>query len=192
MPNTGEALTAPSSIDARIYRVRGRVVMLDSDLAELYGVTTGNLNKAVDRNPDRFPEEFAFRLTNEEWQNLIFQIGTSSSWGGRRKAPRVFTEHGAVMLASVLSSSFAVKASIAVVDAFIRLRHVLDVNRELARKIDELATQVGDNRKAITVIFRELKLLTQGREPESPKERIGFKPDRESKLSGKTRKKVIS
>ena len=182
MPNTGETLPAPSHIDARIYRVRNHSVMLDSDLAELYGVATGNLNKAVDRNPDRFPEEFAFRLTDDEWRNLIFQIGTSSSWGGRRKVPRVFTEHGAVMLASVLNSSFAVKASIAVVNAFVRLRHVLDVNRELAQKIDELAAQVGDHRKAITVIFRELELLTQRRE--SPGERIGFKINNTASVQG--------
>ena len=189
MPNTVETLPEPLPIDARIYRIRNHSVMLDSDLAELYGVVTGNLNKAVDRNPDRFPEEFAFRLTDDEWRNLIFQIGTSSSWGGRRKVLRVFTEHGAVMLASVLNSSFAVKASIAVVDAFVRIRHVFDVNRELAQKVDELSAQVGDHRKAITVIFRELDLLTQDREPELPREPIGFKPNKERKTSGKTRKR---
>lgn len=98
MPN--ELLPTPGSpIDTRIYTVRGERVMLDSDLAEVYGVLTKALNQAVDRNEQRFPPAFAFRLTPDEWENLKSQSVTSRSWGGRRKLPRVFTEHGAVMLA---------------------------------------------------------------------------------------------
>ena len=120
---------ADSSIDAKIYTIRGQSVMLDSDLAAVYEVTTGALNQAVDRNEKRFPDEFAFRLTDSEWSNLKSQsVISSSSWGGRRKLPRVFTEHGSVMIASVLNSDRAVTASIHVVQAFVRLRHLLTNN----------------------------------------------------------------
>lgn len=88
-------------IQSSILLIRGQKVMLDRDLAEIYGVTTGNLNKAVERNVDRFPSDFMFRLSKNEFSNLIFQFGTSR-WGGTRKPPRVFTEHGAIMLASVI------------------------------------------------------------------------------------------
>jgi hypothetical protein len=97
-------LAAPSPISDRIHAVRGRQVMLDSDLAEVYGVETGALNRAVDRNQKRFPDAFAFHLTAEEWNDLKCQIGISSSWGGRRRAlPRVFTEYGATALSMILS-----------------------------------------------------------------------------------------
>ncbi len=186
MPEASGILPEPSPIGGRIYTVRGQAVMLDSDLAEAYGVLTKALNQAVDRNEQRFPSAFAFRLTRDEWDNLKSQSVTSSSrWGGRRKLPRVFTEHGAVMLASVLNSSRAVVASIQVVEAFVRLRHVLTANQALARKVDELAEQVGDHRKAIAIIFQELESLTQSGEPGAPKERIGFKPNKERGISDK-------
>ena len=185
-------ISAPSSVplnhsfaDTRIYFVRGERVMLDSDLAEVYGVDTRNLNKAVDRNADRFPEEFAFRLTDDEWKNLMFQIGTSSLWGGRRKLPRVFTEHGTVMVASVLNSPFAVKASLQVVRAFVHLRRVLDANRELARRIDglnaRLEKKTGDDNLRFQSIFQELKRLALGYDAEEakPKGRIGYRTNAE-------------
>lgn len=190
---------APVSAESRIYMIRGERVMLDSDLAAVYGVTTGNLNKAVDRNEDRFPEEFSFKLTGVEWQNLIFQSGTSSSWGGRRKLPRVFTEHGAVMLASVLNSPRAVAASIQVVHAFVRLRRVLDANKELARRIDELNARLdkktGEDAVRFQAIFRELKRLALGYEAEEarPKGRIGFKTNQEREAErGKQRGRMRS
>ncbi len=188
MPKASERLPELSPIGGRIHTVRGQAVMLDSDLAEAYGVLTKALNQAVDRNEQRFPPAFAFRLTLDEWENLKSQFVTSRSlWGGRRKLPRVFTEHGAVMLASVLNSTRAVVASIQVVEAFVRLRHVLTADQVLARKVDALAEQVGDHRKAIAIIFRELESLTQGEHPEKPKERIGFKPNKERGISGKKR-----
>ena len=94
-----------------IYVIRGHKVMLDNDLAELYGVTTGRLNEQVKRNIERFPEDFMFQLTQEEYEILKSQIATSRSWGGRRHPPNAFTEHGAVMLASVLNTDIAVQAS---------------------------------------------------------------------------------
>ncbi len=187
MPDSDANMPVPSTIDSRIYTVRGQTVMLDSDLAEVYGVETGALNRAARRNADRFPERFAFQLQQNEWDALRCQIGILKPGRGqhRKYMPLVFTEHGAVMLASVLKSSLAVQASIAVVDAFVRLRRTLDTNRELARKVDELAAQVGDHRKAIAVIFQELEELTQNVEPEQPKERIGFKPNKAQRVTGK-------
>jgi len=167
--------------------VRGVAVMLDSDLADVYGVTTKNLNKAVDRNPERFAEPFSFRVTTGEWEILRFQIGTSSSWGGRRYLPRVFTEHGAVMLAAVLNSDRAIAASRAVVDAFVRIRRALDFNQALARRLDELAVETASNKKAIAVIFKELRQLATGLpepEPEKPKGRIGFRTNKEREAEG--------
>src|SRR5262249_32247434 len=113
-------------IERSILLIRSEKVILDSELAALYGVTTARLNEQVGRNIERFPKDFAFRLTREEFDNLISQFATSRSrWGGRRKLPNVFTEHGAVMAASVLNSPIAVAASIEVVRAFVRLRQII-------------------------------------------------------------------
>ena len=172
--------------DDRIYVVRGERVMLDSDLAAVYGVETKILNKAVARNLSRFPERFAFRLQPKEWENLRFQIGTSSSsHGGRRYLPWVFTEHGAIMLASVLNSDQAVKASMVVIDAFVRFRRVLDANRDLARRFNELSDRLDkktdqDNMR-FQAIFQELRRLALGYDAEEakPRGRIGFRTNAE-------------
>ncbi|MDR1534287.1 MAG: ORF6N domain-containing protein [Planctomycetota bacterium] len=169
--------------------MRGRRVMLDSDLAEVYGVETGALNRAVDRNQERFPDEFAFRVNAEEWDNLKCQIGISSSWGGRRRAlPRVFTEYGATALSMILKSERAVAASVQIIRAFVRLRHVLDANQALARRIEELAAKVGDHDKAFAVVFEELKRLAVDIAPERPRERIGFKANPDRAITGKGRR----
>ena len=109
-----------ATIQSKIYEIRGQRVMLDRDLAELYGVTTGNLNKAVKRNIERFPERFMFQLTEQEF--LIFQNGTSS-WGGTRKRPYAFTEQGVSMLSAVLRSPTAIQVSIRIMDAFVAMRN---------------------------------------------------------------------
>ena len=177
-------------MDARIYVIRGERVMLDSDLAEVYGVETGALNRAVDRNQERFPDEFAFRLRDEEWQILKCQIGTSSSWGGRRSSPRVFTEYGATALSMILNSDQAVAASKQIIRAFVRLRRVLDANRELARRIDELNARfekrTGEDNLRFQAIFKELKRLALGYDSDTakPKERIGFRPNKERGTEG--------
>lgn len=176
MPNAEEIIPYQVIVDARIYTVRGQSVMLDSDLAEVYGVTTGQLNQAVRRNERRFPEAFSFQLKQNEMDILISQFVISrSAWGGHRKLPRVFTEHGAVMLASVLKSDRAVQASIAVVQAFVRLRHILDANRDLAAKVGELSQKVDEHDESIGIIFEELEDLVSGDIPLRPKERIGYK-----------------
>jgi hypothetical protein len=123
-------------VERLILTVRGRRVMLDADLARIYGVTTARLNQQVKRNRDRFPPDFMLQLSLEEWRALMLQSATSNSTrGGRRKVPFVFTEHGAVMLASVLNTPIAVQASIRVVRAFVRLREVLATHVELARQL---------------------------------------------------------
>ncbi|HET6992393.1 MAG TPA: ORF6N domain-containing protein, partial [Bacteroidia bacterium] len=127
--------TISKTEDSMIYLIRGHKVMIDEDLARIYGVTTKRLNEQVKRNLDRFPKDFMFQLTEKEIISLRSQFATSNEGkGGRRYAPYVFTEHGAVMLASVLNSPVAIKASIQVVKAFVRLREMLIANKELAEK----------------------------------------------------------
>src|SRR5262245_2574236 len=117
--------------------IRGQKVLLDSDLAALYGVTTGNPNKAVNRNRDRFPSDFMFQLSAEEAEDWTFQIGRSKGRGGRRHRPYAFTEQGIAMLSSVLNRDRAIRVNIAIMRAFVKLRQMLETNRELARKFSE-------------------------------------------------------
>ncbi len=160
------------SIDQRILLIRGHKVMLDSELARLYGVTTSNLNKAVNRNRDRFPDDFSFVLTTREWQDLIFQIGISSFHGGRRKPARVFTEHGVAMLSSVLRSKRAILVNIAIMRAFARPRDMLTTHRELAKQLAELEARVGTHDKAIREILDAIRNLVEP--PPSKRRQIGF------------------
>lgn len=131
------ALIPTEPIAQSIVLLRGQKVLLDADLAALYGVETRRLNEQVRRNRDRFPEDFIFEVTDEELANLMSQFATSS-WGGRRKRPMAFTEHGAIMAATVLKSPRAVEMSVYVVRAFVRLREVLASNKELAKRLDDL------------------------------------------------------
>ncbi|HET8714521.1 MAG TPA: ORF6N domain-containing protein, partial [Holophagaceae bacterium] len=126
----------------RILMIRGQRVILDEDLAELYGVETRRLNEQIKRNRERFPSDFMFQLTAKEWADLKSQSATSS-WGGRRTTPYAFTEHGAVMAASVLNSPEAVEASVFLVRAFIAMRDALASTQALARKLLELERKVG-------------------------------------------------
>ena len=159
-------------IEKKIYVVRGQRVMLDQDLAEIYGVTTSRLNEQVTRNIDRFPGDFCYRITREELANLISQSATSS-WGGRRKPPRVFTEHGAVMLASVLRTPIAVEASVQVVRAFVRLREMVAAHAELARKLSDLELKLVEHDSKFETVFDAIRKLMQP-PPPSNKPPIGF------------------
>ncbi len=190
MPDSDSLLPAPLPIDTRIYTVRGQSVMLDSDLAAVYEVTVSQLNQAVKRNERRFPPAFSFQLAQNEWDALRSQFVILETGRGRYRKylPRVFTESGAVALAMVLNSDRAVAASLRVVDAFVRLRRVLDSHRELAHKVDELSAKVDEHGHAIAVIFAELEEMALSGIPEAPKERIGFKP-RDEARSPKSRKK---
>jgi len=154
--------------------------MLDSDLARIYGVTTIRLNEQFRRNRERFPADFAFQLTRQEVANLRSQTAISSLHGGRRYLPWAFTEHGAIMLASVLNSPVAVEASVRVVRAFVYLREQLaasQVNRkEIAKRLAELESHVGEHDEAFQLIFSTLRELIEPPVPEAemPKREIGF------------------
>jgi len=167
----GKAIIPAERVAQSIRWVRGQKVLLDSDLAVLYGVTTGNLNKAVKRNAERFPTDFMFQLDAEEVANLRFQFGISS-WGGRRRLPYAFTEQGVAMLSSVLNSERAVKVNIAIMRAFVKLRETLDTNRELARKFAELERRVGKHDEEIAAILEAIRQLMA--RPEKPRREIGF------------------
>jgi phage regulator Rha-like protein len=151
-------------IAEKIYLIRDEKVMLDSDLAELYGVATKVLNQAVSRNKERFPEDFMFRLSDEEFQILKSQSVTSS-WGGRRYPPHAFTEQGVAMLSSVLRSARAVQVNIAIVRAFVRLREMLATHKDLARKVDEHDRQIAN-------LYAHVERLL--RLPEPKKNPIGY------------------
>ncbi len=152
--------------------IRRQKVLLDSDLAALYDVTTGNLNKAVKRNSDRFPSDFMFELKPEELTNLKFQFGISR-WGGRRRSrPHVFTEQGIAMLSSVLNSERAIKVNIAIMRTFVKLRQTLDTNRELAQKFSQLEQRVGKHDEEIAGILEAIRRLMAP--PEKPGREIGF------------------
>lgn len=158
-----------------ILLIRDQKVILDSDLALLYCVTTARLNEQVKRNIERFPDDFMFQLTKDEFENLKSQFATSSSnWGGRRKLPYAFTEHGAIMAASVLNSQQAVQVSIFVVRAFIKLRQMLAPYKEITKRIAQLETKLQTHDKSIVAIVNALKLLMPS--PESgAKEPFGFR-----------------
>lgn len=165
-------------VATKIYFIRNQKIMLDSDLAKLYGVQTKVLNQAVKRNLHRFPKDFMFQLTEKEYlTNLKSQFVTSSAitgkvkWGGNRKLPYAFTEHGTVMLASVLNSERAVLVSLQVVRIFIKLRQILETNKELAQKIEQLENKYD---KQFKIVFDAIKqLLIQ--EDNVKTEPIGFK-----------------
>ena len=156
-------------IEQRICMIRGQKVLLDKDLAALYGVETFNLNKAVRRNIDRFPGDFVFQLTREEFKNLIFHFGISR-WGGTRRPPLAFTEQGVAMLSSVLHSKRAICVNIEIMRAFVRLRGILATHKDLAKKLDELEKKYDQQFQKVFKAIREL--MTP---PDPPlKGRIGF------------------
>jgi hypothetical protein len=159
------------TVENAIHLVRGHRIMLDSDLAAIYGVTTKRLNEQLRRNGRRFPSDFAFRLTREEFTNLRSQIATSKK-GGRRYSPWAFTEHGAIMLASVLNSDVAIEASVRVVRAFVRLREIISANSELAAKFAHLERRLDSHDEAIAQLFAAIRQLLAPT-PEKKRE-IGF------------------
>ena len=180
MPPRLPSLRKLDAVENAIYLIRGQRVRLDSDLAAIYGVTTKQLNQQLKRNRKRFPRDFAFQLTDGEFAGLRSHFATSSvrsqsvtsKKGGRRYRPWVFTEHGAIMLASVLNSEIATQASVRVVRAFVRLREMVAGNAQLAIKLSDLERRLDSHDKAIVELFAALRRLL---EPEvKPKREIGF------------------
>jgi hypothetical protein len=164
------ALIPLERITRAILEIRGHRVMLDTDLATLYGVPTKALNQAVSRNRERFPEDFMFQLTAEETRILRSQIVTSSTWGGRRTRPYAFTEQGVAMLSSVLRSRRAVQVNVAIMRAFVQLRQMLASNADLMRELDVLERRYDAQFKVVFQAIRELM-----EPPPAPRKRIGFR-----------------
>ena len=172
-----KALIPVEIIGKKILLIRGEKVMLDADLAELYEVETFNLNKAVKRNIDRFPQDFIFQLTKEEADSLRFQIGMSKKEGrgGRRYLPYAFTEQGVAMLSSVLNSKRAVKVNIEIMRAFVRLRQMLASNAELERKLNALENKYDHQFKGVFDAIKQLMTPLDTKK----KSKIGFRRDKE-------------
>ncbi len=160
--------------DEVIRTIRGQRVILDFDLAPIYGVETKDLNKAIQRNRTRFPDDFVFRLVPDEVSNLRFQIGTSSSgWGGRRYLPYAFTEHGAIMAATVLNSPAAVEMSVFVVRAFVKMREQLLATATLAKRLAEVEKDLMLHDAALRELFEQIRPLLLP-PPDPPRNPIGF------------------
>ena len=160
-------------IEDLIFLVRGQRIMLDSDLAKAYGVPTKRLKEQFRRNVVRFPKDFAFQLTHQEFANLRSQFATSSSHGGHRYLPIAFTEHGALMLASVLNSPVAIDASVRVVRAFVLMREQMSAHKELAGKLAELEGRIAGHDEAIQNLFEAIRQLVEPPLPENRRQ-IGF------------------
>ncbi len=168
-----DSLVPDKRIERSILLIRGLKVMIDRDLAELYGVQTRDLNKAVRRNSDRFPSDFMFQLTPEEYKNLMFQFGTSR-WGGTRKLPYAFTELGVAMLSSVLNSKRAVHVNMQIMRAFVALREILATHKDLARKLEEMEKKYDQQFRVVFEAIRQL-ITAPDSVQDKPKREIGFK-----------------
>ena len=169
-----EITITEESVINKIYIIRDQKVMLDKDLAELYDVTTGNLNKAVGRNIKRFPEDFMFGLTKEEFDNLRSQF-EASSWGGTRKMPKAFTEQGVAMLSGVLHSDRAIMVNIQIMRAYSKMREMLTDNLSLKLEIEEIKKKLSSQRKNIELVFNYLDELVEKKENPKPRKQIGYK-----------------
>ena len=161
----------------KIYLIRNERVMLDSDLAELYCVETRRLNEQVKRNIDRFPEDFMFQLTNDEFENLKSQIAITS-WGGRRSLPYAFTEHGVLMLTSVLNSDLAIKVNIQIMRVYAKIRNLLSKHNDLLLKFEQLETRMAHHDNSIMLILdyiKQFEEIRQNLEVQKKRTKIGFK-----------------
>jgi hypothetical protein len=174
------------SIVGKIVLVRGEKVLLDRDLAKLYGVTTGNLNKAVKRNIDRFPNDFMFQLTTEEYKSLRFRFGIFKKGQHSKYLAYAFTEQGVAMLSSVLKSKRSIEVNIAIMRTFVRLREMLATHKELSRKFADLEQRIEGHDEHIQNIFNAIRQLMTT--TESPRKKIGFTAKEKQKAYGKETK----
>jgi hypothetical protein len=174
-------------IASKIYLIRGIKMMLDRDLAELYGVETRSLIQAVKRNIERFPSDFMLQLTKEEFDSLRSQFVLSKGKGGRRYLPYVFSEQGVAMLSSVLKSKRAIEVNIAIMRAFVQLRKMIDTHAELSWKLSDLEKKLGDHDEQIQAIFEAIRQLMAP--PDKPKKKIGYTVKEKQKKYGKGAKK---
>ena len=183
-----QKLVVPAErVEKAILLVRGQKVILDADLAKLYGVTTKRLNEQVRRNRKRFPEDFMFKLTAEEKSEVVANCDHLSRLKFSPTLPYVFTEHGAIMVASILNTQRAVEASIFVVRAFVRLREMVSTHKKLASKLSELERNIESHDESIQTIFEAIRQLMI--EPEKPGRKIGFGVKEKRAAYGKCKKK---
>lgn len=172
----------------KIYFIRGQKVMLDSDLSSLYQVENKQLKRQVRRNIDRFPDDFMFELTSDEFENLRSQFGTSS-WGGLRYVPMAFTEQGVSMLSGVLNSPVAIQVHIQIIRIFTKMRELLLTNKDILLKMEKMEKDVKENKEDIAKIFKALKQLLDP--PKQKRRMIGFKPIDEEDISSPEMKAKI-
>ncbi len=168
------SLALQKTIENKIFLLRGLKVMLDRDLAELYGVTTGNLNKAVKRNIERFPEIFMFKLTKDELSSLRFQFGSLKRGQHRKYLPHAFTEQGVAMLSSVLKSKRAIQVNIQIMITFTKIREILATHKDLQRKIETLEGKYKQHDQQFKIVFEAIRQLLEPPVPENLKGRIGI------------------
>jgi len=155
------ALAIPDEVlMGKIFLIRSQKIMIDSDLSELYGVETRRLNEQVKRNISRFPEDFMFQLSEDEFTNLKSQIATSS-WGGRRKLPYVFTEHGVLMLSSVLNSDRAIKVNIQIMRIYVRIREMMMLNKDILQRLESIERKLDGQDNQIMIVFEYLNQFEQ-------------------------------
>ncbi len=175
-----QTLVAEQKILNRIHVIRGQKVMLDRDLAEMYGVETKVFNQSVKRNAERFPKDFMFNLTEKKWENLRSQIVTSS-WGGARYRPNIFTEQGVAMLSSILNSKTAIEVNIRIIRVCTRLREYALTQKDILLQLAQLEKEVKGNTRDIDNIFAVLKKLIEKHNSPAPRNKIGFKNYEEKK-----------
>jgi len=171
-----QSLIPDEIITNKIFFFRNQKVMIDSDLAELYGVATKVLNQSVKRNIDRFPKDFMFQLTDQEFSDLKSQVVTSS-WGGRRTLPYVFTEQGVAMLSSIINSETAIRVNIQIIRIFTRMRELLLTNKDILLKLEKLERTAMSHDEELKLIFKYLRELLNP--PDEPRKKIGFKSGKE-------------
>jgi hypothetical protein len=175
MKNEAKVLVPDELVMNKIYFIRNQKVMLDSDLAELYGVTTGNLNKAVKRNIKRFPVDFMFRLDSKEYETLRFQNGILEKGKHSKYLPFVFTEQGVAMLSGILSSDRAIAVNIQIMRIFTRIRQMLADNTELRLEIEKIKKKLDNHDKNMEIVFQYLDELLEKNEKPKPRKQIGYK-----------------
>jgi hypothetical protein len=179
--NQIQSVVPDETLVNKIYLIRGEKVMLDSDLSALYGIETRRLNEQVKRNIDRFPEDFMFQLNEIEFENLKSQIATSS-WGGRRKLPFAFTEHGVLMLSSVLNSEAAIKVNIQIMRVYTKIRNMLATHHDLLRKFEQFEIRFAEHDDKIMLILEYLKQFEKSKQQENQqrnRSKIGYKPQQD-------------
>lgn len=168
-----EILIPDDIISSKIYLIRNQKVMLDKDLSELYAVETKQLKRQVRRNSERFPEDFMFELSQQEFDNLRSQFGTSS-WGGTRYTPMAFTEQGVAMLSSVLNSPIAIKVNIQIIRVFTKIREMLTDTLSMKLEIEEIKKKLSNHTKNIELVFNYLDELIDKKENSAPRKKIGY------------------